>query len=75
MPWTSTRILTDQEVGSLRQGQAIPQGELLPPEWQVPTGFPPPEPLVRALHLDRFRFLLRPERDQLTVVSELGTGI
>jgi tRNA pseudouridine55 synthase len=75
MPWTPSRSLTDQEVGDLRQARPIPRGELVDPEWHVPAGFPPAQPLVRGIHLDRLRFVLRPEQDALAVTTELGAGI
>jgi tRNA pseudouridine55 synthase len=71
LPWAATRLLMDQEVGDLRQGRTIPRGELLPPDWPLPPGFPDPQPPIRGFHLDRFAFLLRPEGDRLSVLSAL----
>jgi tRNA pseudouridine55 synthase len=75
LPWAPTRPLTDQEVGDLRGGKTIPAGEWVPPEWQVPPGFPVPRPLVRGFHLGRFEFLLRPEGSRLQVVAALPPGL
>jgi len=71
LPWAAMRVLTDQEVGALRQERGIPAGELLPPEWNVPPGFPDPDAPVRGLHLGRLAFLLRPAEGGLTVVGAL----
>ena len=65
MPWAPVRILTDQEIGELRQGRTIATGEVLPPDWRLPTGFPDPQPPIRGFHLGRFAYLLRPEEEQL----------
>ena len=42
LPWAQTRILTDAEVGELRQNKMIPTGELQPPDWPLPPGFSEP---------------------------------
>jgi tRNA pseudouridine55 synthase len=68
MPWTKTRILTDQEVGELRQERTIPLGELQPPEWPLPTGFATELP-IRGFHLGRFAFLLRSMNAGLTPIT------
>jgi tRNA pseudouridine55 synthase len=68
MPWAKTRILSDQEVGELRQDRAIPLGELQPPEWPLPTGFATELP-IRGFHLDRFAFLLRTMNAGLTPIT------
>ena len=69
-PWRKTRILTDQEVGELRQNRAISLGELQPPEWPLPTGFATELP-IRGFHLGRFAFLLRSTNHGLTAVASL----
>ncbi|MGA3066131.1 MAG: tRNA pseudouridine(55) synthase TruB [Tepidisphaeraceae bacterium] len=75
LPWAPTRILTDQEVGDLRLENTIPLGELLPPQWSVPEGFPTPQPPVRGFHQERFCFLLAPQGDQLRLLRPLRGGI
>lgn len=75
LPWTPTRILFDQDVGDLRQEKTIVQGELLPPDWPIPPGFPEPPPLVRGFHQDRFCFLLRPVEGRLQLVNALRGGL
>jgi tRNA pseudouridine55 synthase len=75
LPWAPTRLLSDQDVGDLRQGRDIPLGELLPPDWPMPSGFPDPEPPVRGFHLERFCFLLWPHEGRLKLLSALHGGL
>lgn len=75
LPWAEARILTDQEVGQLRERKSIPAGVLLPPEWNVPSGFPQPTPPIRGMHQDRFLYLLERDGDALKVVAPLKSGI
>ena len=75
LPWAASRVLSDQEVGDLRKDQTIPMGELLPPDWPLPPGFPDPEAPLRGFHLGRLMFLLRPREGRLEVLSELGAGL
>jgi tRNA pseudouridine55 synthase len=71
LPWTQTRILTDQEVGELRQDRPIPIGELLAPEWPLPPGFLANELPIRGFHLGRFAFLLRSKNGGLAAITAL----
>jgi len=75
LPWAATRILTDQDVGDLRQGRDIPMGELHPPDWPLPSGFPDPQAPVRGFHLERFCFLLSPHEGRLKLLSALHGGL
>ena len=75
LPWARSRMLSDQEVGDLRQDRNIPAGEILPPDWPLPPGFPDPDAAVRGFHLGRFSFLLRTEESRLRVLSQLGGGL
>jgi tRNA pseudouridine55 synthase len=75
LPWAASRILTDQDVGDLRQGRTIPAGELLPPDWPVPAGFPDPQPPVRGFHRGQLRFLLTPVDGWLRLLSPLRGGL
>jgi tRNA pseudouridine55 synthase len=59
LPWAPTRVLTDGEVGDLRQGRPVPPGVILPPDWPLPGGFPPAHAPVRGLHLGKLACLLR----------------
>jgi tRNA pseudouridine55 synthase len=69
------RILTDQEVGDLRQGQTILPGAILPPDWPLPAGFPDPQAPIRGFHLDRLAFLLKLEQSRLQTVTALPGGL
>lgn len=65
MPWCESRVLSDQEVGTLRQERPIDVGGLLPPQWPLPVGFPAPDAPVRGFHHDRLAFLLRRQGNAL----------
>jgi tRNA pseudouridine55 synthase len=75
LPWAPVRLLSDQEVGHLRQRQTIPRLNLLAPDWPLPPGFPEPEAPVRGFHLGRLAFLLKPQEDRLAVLSALPGGL
>ena len=72
IPWLPVRILTDQEVGELRQERDIDAGAVLRPDWPRPDGFPASSPdYVRGFHLDRFAFILRHYQSRLFPVTAL----
>jgi len=75
LPWAIRRILTDQEVGELRQGRYIPRGKLLPSDWDLPAGFPNPQAPIRGFHKDLLRFLLDTEGDKLRARVTLRGGL
>ena len=75
LPWAPARLLADQEVGDLRQGKTVATGDLLPPDWRLPPGFPDPELTVRGLHRDRLGFLLLPEDGRLRTVISIPGGV
>ena len=49
LPWLPSRLLTDREEKLVAMEKPIGKGELRPPSWPLPEGFPG-EPQVRALH-------------------------
>jgi tRNA pseudouridine55 synthase len=62
LPWAGQRRLDDREVGELRRDRPIPLGDLLPPRWRPPPGYPlEPLPPVLGLHGERAIFLLDPD--------------
>jgi tRNA pseudouridine55 synthase len=75
LPWARSRVLSDQDVGDLRQARAIPLGTLEPFEWSPPPGFPDPDAPIRAFHRERLTFLLRPEGAALRAVAAFGAGM
>jgi tRNA pseudouridine55 synthase len=75
LPWLPSRALTDMEVGDLRLKKPIPLGELQPPDWPLPAGFPRPQPIVRGFHLDRFSALLKSHETTLTPITEYRGGL
>jgi len=75
LPWLPARILTDQEVGELRQGRDIPIGDLLAPDWPMPANFPDPQTLIRGFHLDKFSILLAPHDSRLRLLTRFRGGL
>jgi tRNA pseudouridine55 synthase len=75
LPWAPVRILSDQDVGDLRKDLTIPIGELLPPDWNVPSSFPDPDPPIRGFHLGRFCFLLSMKEGRLGLLRPLRGGL
>jgi tRNA pseudouridine55 synthase len=75
LPWLPTRLLSDQEIGELRNEQLIPNGDLLAPDWGPPQSFPAPQPMVRGFHLNRFIVLLAPRDGRLQVATWLPGGV
>jgi tRNA pseudouridine55 synthase len=75
MPWWPMRVLSDDEWGQARAGQTLTPGRLVPATWSVPEGFPPPTPLVRAVHLGRFVAVLESKAGGWVVKAELPGGL
>ena len=75
LPWAPRRALTDQEVGQLRAGLAIPLGQVQPGSWPFPPGFPDAAAPVLGLHLGRLSVLLQQRPDGLGLLSELRGGL
>ncbi|NNB94304.1 tRNA pseudouridine(55) synthase TruB [Corallococcus exiguus] len=75
LPWTSSRALTDQDVGALRQGQSIAVTPLQPPDWRLPPGYPEPPGPVRGFHQGKLTFLLTPRDGALWPETELRGGV
>lgn len=75
LPWAMTRILTDQDIGDLRQGRSIPAAPLLPADWPLPPGFPDAQAPIRGFHRERFCFLLSPREEKLTLITPLSGGL
>ena len=68
--------LSDQDVGDLRQGREIAEGELLAPDSTIPAGFPRSPPPVRGFHQDRFCFLLLRRRARVSALwAAVGAGV
>jgi len=75
LPWCSSRELTDAEANALKQGQAIALGEVRPPEWPVPEGFPDPKGPIRGLHRDLLVALLEARDGALHSFANLRGGL
>ena len=75
LPWAPARILSDQDVGDLRQDHSIALTGLLPPDWLLPPGFPTPDAPIRGFHLGRLAFLLKPQEGRLQVLTPLRGGL
>ena len=72
MPWLPARDVDEEEARALRRGVAIGAGALRQPDWQLPEGFPQPEPLVRAMLGERLVGLLRERERSLFPEIELA---
>jgi tRNA pseudouridine55 synthase len=72
LPWLRARSVDAREARTLRRGGSVPAGALHAPGWPLPSGFPEPEPLVRALLDGRVVALLRESAGTLTPVVYLG---
>ncbi len=75
LPWAKSRILSDQDVGDLRQGQTIALTGIVPAEWTPPDGFPDPDAPIRGFHLGKLVALLRPIEGRLGAISALRGGL
>ena len=75
VPWCPVRELSDAEAEHLTHGRAIPLGELLPPTWTLPEGFPDPGAPLRALHQGRLEALLRTTEEGLRTFANLRGGL
>ncbi|MEO6436095.1 MAG: tRNA pseudouridine(55) synthase TruB [Tepidisphaeraceae bacterium] len=71
LPWALVRLLSDQEIGELRQGREIAEGKVIAPDWALPPGFPDPQAPVRGFHQDRFAYLLMVDNGRLRGVTAL----
>jgi tRNA pseudouridine55 synthase len=69
LPWAPSRNLNDQEAGELRAGRTIEIGQILPPDWALPPGFPDPQPPIRAFHRERLTHLLRDADGRLKMLT------
>lgn len=75
LPWAPSRMLSNADIEALRQGQPIPAGGVVAPEWSPPEGFPDPEAPVRGFQGERFCFLLSRQDEQLRPLSILPGGL
>jgi tRNA pseudouridine55 synthase len=75
LPWCASRLLTDRELGDLRQEQPIERGQIRPPDWTLPRGFPDPEAPIRGLHQERLVALLAPAEGQLRPAMTFRGGL
>jgi len=75
LPWATVRNLTDREVGELRQRREIDLGELLPPDWLLPPGFPEPDAPVRGFYEGKFCCLMSVVEAKLRLLSALWGGV
>ena len=75
LPWCASRSIAGDEVNDLKHGRTIARGELRPPQWPLPEGFPDPEAPVRAFQKGRLVALLREQEGALRVVTPLWPGL
>lgn len=75
LPWLPARALTHPEWDAVKAWKPLPRGDLQPPDWKLPEGFPEPEPReVRAYVRSKLVALLRDDGAQLTPTVDLRTG-
>jgi len=75
LPWCASRSIAGDEVNDLKHGRTLPRGELKPPQWPLPEGFPDPGAPVRAFQKGRLVALLREQEGALRVVTPLWPGL
>jgi tRNA pseudouridine55 synthase len=75
LPWCQSRILTDMEIGDIREGRDIPQKDLLAPDWPLPQDFPNADAPIRAFHQNRLSFLMKLAEARLQVLTALRGGL
>jgi tRNA pseudouridine55 synthase len=75
LPWCPSRAIAGDEVNDLKHGRSIPVGEVRPPDWRLPEGFPDPEAPVRAMQRGRLVALLREQDGGLRTTTHLWTGL
>jgi tRNA pseudouridine55 synthase len=76
LPWCSTRLLSDQDLGDLRQKQSIGMGQLIPPTWELPENFQDDATPVRGIHQDKLVFLMwHDEEGRLSPLANLRPGL
>lgn len=74
LPWLPSRDLAADELHA-SPDQPLQRGDLHPPQWNLPHGFPPTAPLVRGYFRDRLWRLFREEDGVLKHVLQLTSGI
>ncbi len=75
LPWCASRTIAGDEVNDLKHGRTIPVGQLRPPDWRLPEGFPDPEAPVRAFQKGQLVALLREQEGALRTVTPLWPGL
>ncbi|MCX5659440.1 MAG: tRNA pseudouridine(55) synthase [Planctomycetota bacterium] len=76
LPWASSRVLDDNEVGELRRDRPIPPATLYPPDWPLPVGFPTePQGPIRGLQRQKLLFLLTPGEEGLGAIASFRGGL
>ena len=58
LPWLPSRVLSDDEMGLLKEVSPLPTTQHRAPSWPFPPGFPPAAMQVRAIHLGKLVALL-----------------
>lgn len=75
IPWCKVRQLSAAEADHLAHGRAIPLGELTPPSWSLPEGFPETDWPLRGMHEGKLVALLRPCEEGLRTMANLRGGL
>ncbi len=75
LPHCAIRSLSSDELRAVARGSPILRGQLLPPAWALPQGFPEPRAPVRGLHDGRLVALFAEDGDRLRPTVCLMPGI
>jgi tRNA pseudouridine55 synthase len=75
LPWCSVRHLTGEEADHLLHGRPVPLGDVAPPAWPMPQGFPDPLPPVAGVHQGLLVALLREKEGAFWTTANLRGGI
>ncbi len=82
LPWLPSRQLTHAEANAVELRRAIPRGEIAPPLFGLPDGFPGPGATehdrpapIRGICDGQLRLLLRARGNELVLGTDLGGGI
>lgn len=75
LPWCPSRALSEAELEDLRHGRPIVRGEVEPPAWPVPPGFPDPKGPIRALKDGRLWAVLKEDGEKLATFANLRGGL
>ncbi len=75
LPWCRSRAIAGDEVNDAKHGRTLPLGDVKPPAWPLPEGFPDPGAPVLALQRGQLVALLREHEGRLSTLTPLWPGL